>query len=173
MDSCVELSGRTLAILQIGCEEIGDFDRRAKVQFDLAAKEIRCRIGQADGDDTRLLCSRFGRAQGDAGGTWFERAQAYLQQTVAQIRSDCQTLYTGLNERSWLRAYPSAANFFLVRFAGIAAEHLRASLEAQGIRAGWREDMPDCLRLTSQKPAENEYLLSVLDSIRAVSRKSA
>jgi len=90
--------------------------------------------------------------------------QAHLQETIAQICSDCQRLYAGLNQRSWLRAYPTAANFLLVRFAGIAAEPLRASLEAQGIRARWRADMPDCLRLTSQRPADNEYLLSVLDS---------
>ncbi len=44
--------------------------------------------------------------------------QAYLEQIVTQIRSDCEALYHGLNELSWLETYPSAANFFLVRFTG-------------------------------------------------------
>lgn len=98
--------------------------------------------------------------------------QQYLQQIVEQIGKDCQALYAGLNERSWLSAYPSAANFFMVRFTGLSGEQLRAGLAAGGIRARWREDMPDCLRLTAQKPADNEYLLSLLDTIGAMSRKS-
>ena len=45
--------------------------------------------------------------------------QRYLHEVVAQIRRDGQVLYEGLNERSWLRAYPSAANFFWVRCEGL------------------------------------------------------
>ena len=92
--------------------------------------------------------------------------QGYLQEVVAQIRGNCQALYEGLNERSWLRAYPSAANFFWVRCEGIGSEQLQAGLEKRRIRARWRQDSPDFVRLTSLRPTDNEYLLAALDEIR-------
>ncbi|MDE2812586.1 MAG: histidinol-phosphate transaminase, partial [Gemmatimonadota bacterium] len=91
--------------------------------------------------------------------------QDYLHQIVAQIRSDCQALYEGLSERMWLRAYPSAANFFWVRCGGIGSERLRAGLEKRRIRARWRQDAPDFVRLTSLRPQDNEYLLAALDEV--------
>lgn len=91
--------------------------------------------------------------------------QSYLHQVVVQIRSDCQTLYEGLNERPWLRAYPSAANFFWLRCEEIGPERLRAELEKRQIRARWRRDAPGFVRLTSLRPQDNEYLLNALDEI--------
>ncbi len=91
--------------------------------------------------------------------------QSYLRQIVAQIRSDCQALYEGLNERPWLRAYPSAANFFWVRCEGIGSERLRAGLEKRRMRARWRRDAPGFVRLTALRPQDNEYLLTALDEI--------
>ena len=91
--------------------------------------------------------------------------QSYLQEVVVQIRSDCQALYEGLNERPWLRAYPSAANFFWVRCEGIGPERLRTGLEKRQIRARWRQDAPDFVRLTSLRPQDNEYLLAALDEV--------
>ena len=91
--------------------------------------------------------------------------QEYLQKIVARIRGDCQALYEGLNERRWLRAYPSAANFFWVRCDGIEPERLRAGLEERRVRARWRQDAPDFVRLTSLRPADNEYLLAALDEV--------
>ena len=92
--------------------------------------------------------------------------QRYLQGVVAQIRSDCQSLYEGLNERPWLRAYPSAANFFWVHCEGIGPERLRVGLEQRRIRARWRQDAPGFVRLTALRPQDNEYLLTALDEIR-------
>ncbi len=92
--------------------------------------------------------------------------QRYLQEVVAQIRSDCQSLYAGLNERPWLRAYPSAANFFWLRCEGIGPERLRLGLEERRIRVRWRQDAPGFVRLTSLRPQDNEYLLTALDAIR-------
>ena len=89
----------------------------------------------------------------------------YLSETVHQIRRDSQAFYNGLNDRSWLTAYPSDANFNLVRFTGISATELQTELAKGGVRARWRQDMPDCLRLTALKPADNEYLLALLDGI--------
>lgn len=91
--------------------------------------------------------------------------RGYLRQTVGQIRRDCQLFYAGLNERPWLRAYPSAANFFWVRCAGIGPERLRAGLARRQIRARWRPDAPGFVRLTSLRPQDNDYLLAVLDEI--------
>ena len=91
--------------------------------------------------------------------------QGYLQEIVAQIRSDCQALYEGLNERPWLRAYPSAANFFWVRCEGIGPDRLRAGLEERRVRVRWRQDAPGFVRLTSLRPQDNEYLLTALDEI--------
>ena len=91
--------------------------------------------------------------------------QGYLHQIVAQIRSDCQALYEGLNERPWLRAYPSAANFFWVCYEGIGPDRIRAGLEKRRIRARWRQDAPGFVRLTSLRPQDNEYLLAALDEI--------
>lgn len=91
--------------------------------------------------------------------------QCYLRRVVAQIRSDCQVLYEGLNERSWLRAYPSAANFFWVRCAGLGPERLQAGLAERRIRARWRRDAPGFVRLTSLRPQDNDYLLAALDEV--------
>ena len=91
--------------------------------------------------------------------------QGYLQEIVAQIRGDCKVLYEGLNERPWLRAYPSAANFFWVRCEGIGPERLRAGLEERRVRVRWRQDAPGFVRLTSLRPQDNEYLLAALDEV--------
>lgn len=91
--------------------------------------------------------------------------QCYLHEVVAQIRRDCQGLYEGLNERPWLRAYPSAANFFWVRCEGLGPERLQAGLEKRRIRARWRGDAPGFVRLTSLCPQDNDYLLAALDEI--------
>ncbi len=91
--------------------------------------------------------------------------QGYLHKVVAQIRSDCQVLYEGLNERPWLRAYPSAANFFWVRCEGIGPKRLWAGLEKRRIRARWRQDAPGFVRLTALRPQDNEHLLAALDAI--------
>ena len=92
--------------------------------------------------------------------------QGYLREVVSRIRSDCQALYEGLNQRPWLRAYPSAANFFWVRCEGVGPERLRAGLEERRIRARWRQDAPGFVRLTSLRPGDNEYLLAALDDVR-------
>lgn len=91
--------------------------------------------------------------------------QCYLHEVVAQIRRDGQVLYEGLNERSWLRAYPSAANFFWVRCEGLGPARLQAGLEKRRIRARWRQDAPGFVRLTSLRPPDNDYLLAALDEI--------
>lgn len=91
--------------------------------------------------------------------------QRYLHEVVAQIRRDGQVLYEGLNERSWLRAYPSAANFFWVRCEGVGPARLQAGLEKRRIRARWRQDAPGFVRLTSLRPQDNDYLLTALDEI--------
>lgn len=91
--------------------------------------------------------------------------QCYLHEVVAQIRRDGQVLYEGLNERPWLRAYPSAANFFWVRCEGLGPARLQAGLEKRRIRARWRQDAPGFVRLTSLRPQDNDYLLVALDEI--------
>ena len=91
--------------------------------------------------------------------------QRYLHEVVSQIRRDGQVLYEGLNERSWLRAYPSAANFFWVRCEGLGPARLQAGLEKRRIRARWRQDAPGFVRLTSLRPQDNDYLLTALDEI--------
>ena len=91
--------------------------------------------------------------------------QRYLHEVVAQIRRDGQVLYEGLNERPWLRAYPSAANFFWVRCEGLGPARLQVGLEKRRIRARWRQDAPGFVRLTSLRPQDNDYLLAALDEI--------
>ncbi len=91
--------------------------------------------------------------------------QRYLQAVVAQIRGDCQAFYEGLNERPWLRAYPSAANFFWVRYRGVDRMRLRVELAKQRMRVRWRQDAPDFVRLTSLRPQDNARLLAALDAI--------
>ena len=91
--------------------------------------------------------------------------QEYLRKTVARIRGDCRALYDGFHRRPWLRAYPSAANFFWVRCDGIGPERLRAGLEERRVRARWRQDAPGFVRLTSLQPEDNEYLLAALDEV--------
>ena len=90
------------------------------------------------------------------------RDQAYLKEIVARIRDDCHELYAMLKRIPHAQVYPSAANFFLVRFDSIDALRLKDYLAARGMHVRTRPDMPEYLRITSLRPEENARLLGAL-----------
>jgi histidinol-phosphate aminotransferase len=88
--------------------------------------------------------------------------QDYLRETVARIRDDCRELYSMLERIPHTVVYPSAANFFLVRFDALDAMRLKDYLSARGMHVRTRPDMPQYLRITSLRPEENRRLLGAL-----------
>ncbi|MBA3805899.1 MAG: histidinol-phosphate aminotransferase family protein [Acidobacteria bacterium] len=90
------------------------------------------------------------------------RDQAYLKEIVARINDDCRELYSMLKRIPHAEVYPSAANFFLVRFDSVDALRLKDYLAARGMHVRSRPDMPEYLRITSLRPEENRRLLDAL-----------
>ncbi len=90
------------------------------------------------------------------------RDQAYLKEIVARIGDDCRELYSMLKRIPHAEVYPSAANFFLVRFDSVDALRLKDYLAARGMHVRTRPDMPEYLRITSLRPEENRRLLGAL-----------
>jgi histidinol-phosphate aminotransferase len=90
------------------------------------------------------------------------RDQDYLRETVARILDDCAEFYAALNSIPCIKAYESAANFFLVRLDGLDAQRLKDHLAARAMHVRARPDMPRHIRLTSLRPEENRRLISVL-----------
>ena len=95
-------------------------------------------------------------------------AAVFRQQTEA-IRSEREMLYRALVGLEGVRAYPSEANFILLRLADGEALRVHAGLRQQGILVknlhGSHSMLQECLRLTVGTPDQNRILLEALRSL--------
>ena len=94
---------------------------------------------------------------------------ATLRQRAAAIVSERERLQQHLAELSWLRPYPSQANFLLCKVRGLAAREVRDRLRDRGVLVR-HFDAPgvrDCLRISVGKPEHTDRLLTALAEIGA------
>jgi histidinol-phosphate aminotransferase len=93
----------------------------------------------------------------------------WLMQNVEQIISERERLFSRLAELSWLRPYPSQANFILCEVRGPAANAVRDRLAEQGIMIRYF-DVPglrNCIRISVGKPEHSDRVIEALNAIGA------
>jgi histidinol-phosphate aminotransferase len=87
--------------------------------------------------------------------------QNYVRRTLARIGEDCRRFKSALDSISYLKAHPSAANFFLIQLDADESR-LKEYLGSNKIQVRSRPDMPRHLRITSLLPEQNNFLIDVL-----------
>ncbi len=92
-----------------------------------------------------------------------------LWQRVRTIIAQRERLFQALGGFSWLRPWPSQANFILCEVKVIEAKEVWARLRERGILVRYF-DMPalrHCLRISVGRPEDNDRLLEALAEIGA------
>ncbi|MDH5757127.1 MAG: histidinol-phosphate transaminase [Nitrospinota bacterium] len=82
-----------------------------------------------------------------------------------KVRQERDKLFAALNEISGIHAWPSEANFILMRVEDGAAERVFNALLEHGVRVRWFAGNPrvgDCFRVTVGDPHENSMFLAAL-----------
>ncbi|MDH4184664.1 MAG: histidinol-phosphate transaminase [Nitrospinota bacterium] len=83
----------------------------------------------------------------------------------AAVRQEREKLYSALQQTPGVKAWPSEANFILMRVENNRAEPLFQSLLEHGVRVRWFKGHPragDCFRVTVGDPRENTLFLAAL-----------
>jgi histidinol-phosphate aminotransferase len=97
----------------------------------------------------------------------FEHRDLFEQQTRA-IREERARLYHRLQQIEGLRAFPSEANFILLRVGRARASAIHAGLRERGVLVknlhGAHPSLDDCLRVTVGTSAENQAFLNALEA---------
>ena len=83
------------------------------------------------------------------------------------IVAERERLYGELEKLTWLKPYPSQANFILCRVFKGEAKVLQAALEEKGILVRYFNSpgLENCLRFSVGKPEEDDILLKALKEI--------
>ncbi len=92
----------------------------------------------------------------------------WFEERVRRVVAERERLRAALGRLPGLAAYPSEANFFLVRLAGREAGQVHAELKARGVlvRDVSRYPMLEgCLRLSVGTPEENEAVVKALSEV--------
>jgi histidinol-phosphate aminotransferase len=91
----------------------------------------------------------------------------YLQSTVQKLIDERERLFTELETISWLKPYPSQANFILCRVEKGNALQLRQKLQEKGILIRYYDDtlLKDYVRISVGKPEHTDALMNVLRSM--------
>jgi histidinol-phosphate aminotransferase len=99
---------------------------------------------------------------------FLDHMQVFDEQ-AARIRADRDRLYESLKVLPGIRVWPSAANFLLVRCAGLPAGGTFKALRERGVLVkslhGAHPSLAQCLRVTVGSPEENDALLAALKAI--------
>lgn len=90
-----------------------------------------------------------------------------LQSTVQAIVDERDRLFNELEKISWLKPYPSQANFILCRVEDGSAIQLRQKLQEKGILIRYYDEslLQDFVRISVGKPEHTDALLSVLHNL--------
>ncbi len=88
----------------------------------------------------------------------------YLQSNVRRIVEERERLYRALQGVSFLRPYPSQANFILCRVLDRDARGLKLALEREGILVRYfsKPGLMDCIRVSVGRPEHTDALLERL-----------
>ncbi|MBN2075918.1 MAG: histidinol-phosphate transaminase [Dehalococcoidales bacterium] len=91
----------------------------------------------------------------------------YLQSTVRKIIDERERLFTELEKISWLKPFPSQANFILCKVEKGNALQLRQNLQEKGILIRYYDDtlLRDYVRISVGKPEHTDALMNVLRAI--------
>ena len=90
-----------------------------------------------------------------------------LMEKVRETVSERERVYARLNAMPGLHAYPSQANFLLVRVLGGSAAQLKNDLYRRGILVRYfnKPGLDDCIRVSMGTPAQNDVLLAALEEL--------
>jgi histidinol-phosphate aminotransferase len=92
----------------------------------------------------------------------------YLSKVVARLRAERERLMDGLKQISYLRPYPTRANFILCQVSGRDAAQLKTDLaEKYGIFIRYfnKPGLRDCIRISVGRPEQTDALLEALKEI--------
>ncbi len=91
----------------------------------------------------------------------------YLMARVKIIVAERDRLFSGLQKISWLRPYPSKANFILCQLLKGDAAQLQEKLQAKGILVRYfaKPRLENCIRLSIGKPEHTDIVLQTLREI--------
>jgi histidinol-phosphate aminotransferase len=91
----------------------------------------------------------------------------YLMASVKTIIMERERLFGRLGEISWLKPYPSQANFILCLVLKGGARELQQRLEDRGILIRYFDNplLRDCVRVSIGRPEENDILMETLNEI--------
>lgn len=91
----------------------------------------------------------------------------HLQANVARLIAQRERLQSELARFSFLRPYPSRANFVLCRVSGLSARQVRDALRRRGVLVRYFEQpgLTDCIRISSGTPEQVDALLAALRRI--------
>ncbi len=91
----------------------------------------------------------------------------YLAGNVQRLKDERERLYAGLQTISYLRPYPSEANFILCRVQGRSALALKQELMRVGILVRYYNTplLQDAIRISVGRPAEMDAVLSALRTL--------
>lgn len=92
----------------------------------------------------------------------------YLRSTIEAIVNERQRLITKLGQLTWLKVYPSQANFVLCRVLNAEAKTIRDTLQKKGVFIRYFDTplLKDCLRISVGKPEHTDKLLAGLQEMR-------
>ena len=88
----------------------------------------------------------------------------YLQKTVNAMVRERDVLYTGLRQFTWLKPYPSVANFILCAVQGRGAKEVYLSLQKKGIFIRYFEtpELKDYIRISVGRPEDTARVIAAL-----------
>jgi len=91
----------------------------------------------------------------------------YLMERVKTIVAERERLFAGLKKITWLKSYPSKANFILCRLLRGDAAKLQEKLQARGILVRYfaKPRLENCIRLSIGKPEHTDVVLETLREI--------
>ena len=91
----------------------------------------------------------------------------YLMGNVKRIIAERERLFQKLQEITWLKPYPSRANFILCSVLSGRAKELQRKLEARGILVRYFDQplLENCIRISVGKPEDNDILLGALGEL--------
>lgn len=92
---------------------------------------------------------------------------AYLMERVKTIVAERDRLYAGLKKTSWLRPYPSKANFILCKLLKGSAADLQEQLQKKGILVRYfaKPRLENCIRLSIGRTEHTDIILNTLRKI--------
>ena len=93
----------------------------------------------------------------------------YLADNVERIRQEREELFGALQNISFLRPYPSQANFILCQVIGRPAKELQDELASQGILVRYYNNalLKDFIRISVGRPQDSAALLGALQELES------